>query len=145
MFWRHRKQREQDLERELGADLELEAAEQQERGLSAEEGRYAAQRALGNTTMVKEEVRRTWGGRWFEDFFNDIHYAARCLRKAPGFVAVAVVSLAAGFGANTAIFTIINAVLLKSLPVRDPGNLVVLGPARGSEIGRASCRERCRS
>ncbi len=61
MFWHRRKQREQDLERELRADLELEAAEQQERGLSAEEARDAARRALGNAMLVKEEVREMWG------------------------------------------------------------------------------------
>src|SRR5437868_1180816 len=135
MRWWRRRDREQDLERELHSDLELEAAELQENGLSAEDARYAARRAFGNTTLVKEEVRRTWGGRWFEDFFKDIRHAARHLRKAPGFAAAAVVSLAVGIGANSAIFTIINAVLLKSLPVRDPGNLVVLGDAQGSGSG----------
>jgi predicted permease len=136
MRWWRRKDREQDLERELRSDLELEAAELQEKnGLSAEDARYAARRAFGNTTLVKEEVRRTWGAGWCEDFLKDTRHAARHLRKAPGFAAAAVVSLAVGIGANTAIFTIIDAVLLKSLPVRDPGNLVVLGDARASGSG----------
>ncbi|MDQ2711217.1 MAG: ABC transporter permease [Acidobacteriota bacterium] len=132
MRWWRRKNREQDLERELRSDLELEAAEQEENGLSPEEARYAAHRALGNATLLKEEVRTAWGGRWFDDLINDVRYTARHLRKSPGFAATAIVSLAIGIGANTAIFTIIDAVLLKSLPVRDAGSLVVLGPARGS-------------
>ncbi len=132
MRWFGRKHREQDLERELRSDLDLQAAELQANGLSAEDAHYAAHRAFGNTTLVKEDVRRTWGGRWLEDFFNDLRHTARQLRKSPGFTTTAVLTLALGIGANTAIFTIINAVLLKSLPVRDPGTLVVLGPARGS-------------
>jgi macrolide transport system ATP-binding/permease protein len=135
MQWWRRKQREQDLEREVRADLELEAVEQQEKGLSPEDARYAAQRAFGNTSVVKENVRDTWGGRWFEDFLKDLRLAIRQLRKAPGFATVAVLSLALGIGANTAIFTLIDAVLLKSLPVRDPGSLVLLGDARGSGSG----------
>jgi predicted permease len=137
MQWWRRKQREQDLEREVRADLELEAVEQQEKGLSPEDARYAAQRAFGNTSVVKENVRDTWGGRWFEDFLKDLRLAIRQLRKAPGFATVAVLSLALGIGANTAIFTLIDAVLLKPLPVGDPGSLVLLGDgsASGSGVG----------
>jgi macrolide transport system ATP-binding/permease protein len=135
MNWRRRQEREQDLERELRTDLELEAEDQEAKGLSLEESRYAAQRALGNTTLLKEEVRTMWGGKWIEDFFNDVRHAVRQFRKAPGFTAAAVASLGVGIGANAAIFTIINTVLLKSLPVRDPGGLVLLGDAHGSGSG----------
>src|SRR5216683_3720980 len=100
MRWFRRRNREKDLERELRSDLESEAAELEESGLSAEEARYAARRAFGNTTLVTEDVRATWGARWLEDFFNDLRYTARHLRKAPGFTAAAVLSLAVGIGAN---------------------------------------------
>lgn len=106
-----------------------------QRGLSPRDAEYAARRAFGNKTFVKEEVRRAWGGIWFEDLVQDARHTVRYLRKSPGFTITAVLSLAIGIGANTAIFTVIDAVLLKSLPVRDPQTLIVVGPAHGSGNG----------
>src|SRR5712692_6054298 len=125
MFWRRRESREQDLERELRSDLELEAAEQEEKGLSAEEAPYAAQRAFGNTTFVKEEVREMWGWTRWAIIVQDVRYAVRMLRKSPGFAATAVLTLAVGIGASTAVFTVVDSVVLKPLTYRDSGSLVV--------------------
>ncbi len=123
-WWR--RQSEADLERELRAHLELEAEEQREAGLMSDQAGYAAQRAFGNTTLVKEATREMWGWIWIERCLQDLRYAARVLRKSPAFTAVAVLSLTLGIGANTAVFSLLDAVLLKSLPVRDPAQLRIL-------------------
>src|SRR5262245_42426049 len=124
-WWR--RNRTQDLERELRSHLELEAEEQQqEAGLSPDEARFAARRVLGNTTLIKEDVRAVWNWTLPEQIGQDLLYAARTMRKNRGFCTVAILSLALGIGANTAIFGLIDALLLKSLPVSDPRSLLFL-------------------
>jgi len=126
--WRSRQRRENDLDRELRSHLQLEAEEQQAAGLPAGDARYAARRAFGNTALVKEEVRQMWERTTLEQVAQDIHYALRGARKSPGFATVAILSLALGVGATTAVFSVLNAVALRPLPVADPERLVILEP-----------------
>jgi putative ABC transport system permease protein len=119
-----RRDREKELERELEAHLELEAEEQRESGLAPEQARSAARRAFGNTMLVREDVRAVWNLAWLERFLRDVKYASRSLRKSPGFAVVAVLTLALGIGANTAIFSAIDALMLRPLPFTAADQLV---------------------
>ena len=123
MRWR-REDREGDLEREIRSYLELEAREQEANGLLPRDARNAARRAFGNVTWVKEEVRFMWGWTLWETIFQELRYAARTLRKNPGFAATAILTLALGIGASTAVFTVVDSVLLKPLAFRESGRLV---------------------
>src|SRR5215471_13148430 len=113
MKWWRRKQREEDLERELRSDLEIEAAERREQGLSEKEAEYAARRSLGNLASIKEEVRDAWGWRWLDTLVQDIRFAIRNFGRYPAATAIIICTLAAGIGANTAVFSIFDAVLLR--------------------------------
>jgi hypothetical protein len=126
MRWGQLKKRDADLERELRSDLELEEEEQREHGLSADEARYTARRAFGNPTLIKEETHEAWGWGPFERLFQDVRYALRQFRRSSGFTLIAVLILALGIGAVTAVFSLIDAVLLKMLPVENPEQLVQL-------------------
>jgi predicted permease len=126
-WWHWRRKQEEEIDKELRAHLDLEAEELEESGLASGEARYAARRAFGNTTLVKEDVRAISPWSLVESFFQDLRYGLRQLRKSPGFTAVAVLTLALGIGANTAIFTLIHGILLKPLPVAHPEELYNLG------------------
>ena len=121
--WR-RRDRDAEVERELEAHLELESEEQRDSGVPPEEARHAARRAFGNTTRVQEDVREIWSAIWLERFARDVRYAARSLRKSPGFAAVAILTLALGIGGNTAIFSAIDALMLRPLPFTAADQLV---------------------
>lgn len=125
MRWRRPKSRDLELNRELSAHLELEAEEQRDCGLTPDQACYAARRAFGNVTYTKEEVRRMWGWTRLEAFIQDIRYAGRTLRKNPAFAATAILTLALGIGASTAVFTVVESVILRPLAYRDSGRLVV--------------------
>jgi len=122
--FRERPDREKELNRELDSHLELEAEEQLESGLSREDARYAARRAFGNTTLVREDVHAIWSRGSLERFERDLKYGARSLQKNPGFTVVAVLTLALGIGANTAIFSAIDALMLRPLPFSAADQLV---------------------
>ena len=122
-----------ELDADIREHIERETRDNIERGMDPEEARYAAIRKFGNVTRVKEDTRDVWRVAWIEDLWQDIRYGLRMLRNSPGFAAVAVLTLALGIGANTAIFSLIDAVMLRSLPVEKPSELVVLK----WKIGRA--------
>jgi predicted permease len=126
MTWWQIRKRDADLERELRSDLELEEEEQQESGTSKEEARYAALRAFGNPTLIREQTLAIWWWNWLESLARDLRFSLRTLRRTPGFTVIAILVMALGIGANVALFTVVRGVLLKPLPFQDPDRLVML-------------------
>ena len=122
-----RKKFDADLDEEMRLHLELRREQQMKSGMPAAEARAATQRRFGNTTRIKERSHMAWGWEWFESLTQDIHYGMRAMLRSPVLTAVALTSLALGIGANTAIFSLLNAVMLRSLPVKEPSQLVLIG------------------
>ena len=128
-WWRRLRERDR-LERELSAELadhvERHVADLVAAGVAEPEARRRAHLALGGVEQVKEECRDVRGTRWLEEFSSDLRYAGRGLLQKPAFAAVAILSLALGIGANTALFSIVDSLIRRSLPVREPERLVLL-------------------
>ena len=122
-----RRQFDADLEEEMRLHLELRRRERIQSGMSADEARAASHRRFGNVTALRERSHVAWGWEWLEHLAQDVNYGVRAMSRSPGITLVALVSLALGIGANTAIFSLVDTVMLKSLPVREPSRLVLFG------------------
>src|ERR1700683_140402 len=126
MNWWQIKNRDADLERELRSDLELEEEEQRQSGIPAEEARYAALRAFGNPTLIREQTSAIWSSNWIASLARDLRFSLRTLRRTPGFSVIAILVMALGIGANVTLVQVVRGVLLKPLPFHDPDRLVML-------------------
>jgi len=126
MFWRTQKQRKAELDEEIRAHLEMAIRDRMARGESREAAERAAGREFGNVTTVREVTSDMWSGQSVERLGQDVRWATRSVMRAPGFAAVAILTLALGIGANTAIFSVVNGVLLEPLPFPAPRQLVYI-------------------
>ena len=133
---------EQELDQELQYHLDRQIDEGLKSGLTPAEARYAAMRAMGAITQNKEACRDARGVNLLDDLSRDLQYTGRSLRRSPGFAALAVLIMALGVGANTAVFSVVNAVLLKPLSYRDPDRIVACQSAKRPIPQRLRSRSR---
>ena len=131
-----RKRNDLLLDEEMQFHLEQQIAENIVAGMTKDEARYAAMRAFGNPTVLKEETRESWGWIWLDQFAQDLRYGARALAKNPGFTIVAIFAVALGIGVNAGIFSVLNGVALKLLPVPAADQIVSVDQLFSGKIHR---------
>src|SRR5439155_4128632 len=124
--WFRLRKLENDLDRELQYHIDRRVTDLIHAGLPEPEARRRVALELGGATQIREEVRDVWLTRWLRDFIYDLRFSARSFRRSPSFTATAVLSLALGIGATTAIYSLVDQVILHALPVRDPQRLVLI-------------------
>src|SRR6516225_817903 len=124
--WLRLRKLENELDRELKYHIDRRVSDLIHSGLPEPEARRRAALELGGATQIREEVRDVWLTRWLRDFMYDLRFSARSFLRSPSFTAATVISLALGIGATTAIYSIVDQVVLHALPVREPGRLVLI-------------------
>ena len=127
---RHRRH-ERELAEEIESHRQMVEDRQRAAGLSEQDARNAAHRAMGNATLATEDARGVWIATWVQSVFQDLAYAARSLKSQPGFTVLALLALALGTGVNTSLFTLFNAIVPPTWPVRDPGRVVMVSNGGG--------------
>jgi putative ABC transport system permease protein len=126
LFLFRRRLMDEELTEEMRLHVDLRAAKLRQQGVEANDAARIARQRFGNTTVIRETSRDSWGWRWLEELIHDLRFGLRMLAKSPGFASIVVLTLGLGIGATTAIFNVVNGVLLRELPYREPDRLVAL-------------------